>query len=286
MKQLLAPLFFCLCVHTVSAQCIADAGNDTLICDQLWTGDTFLGGSPTAIGGTEPYTYLWTCDYNIGPIEYTASDLLDDISSPNPQLMELLGGDMLFGLTVTDADGNVCTDSVTIHVCSFVNTEEVKQAWIATGDTTGIYTAATSPCVPLTYQWSPDYNISDTHAISPEVWPEITTMYTVTVTDQSECSLEDVFFVYVYPLEITETEANTIQCYPNPAKGITTLSIPCPITPNMQLQIFDISGRMILQENITKDQTEINLRRYTPGMYLYALSDGPLILKRDHIIIF
>lgn len=76
----------------------ADAGADTT----LNCGDSLmLGGSPTATGGTAPYTYLWGPDRG-----------LSSTTAANPMLYPICAG--AYWVTVTDTSG--CMDSDTINI--------------------------------------------------------------------------------------------------------------------------------------------------------------------------
>jgi subtilisin-like proprotein convertase family protein len=77
-----------------------DAGADRFIC----VGQTVtLGGSPTASGGTPPYTFSWT-----------PTTGLDDPSAANPKARPIVT--TTYTVTVTDSRGCEATDEVTIAV--------------------------------------------------------------------------------------------------------------------------------------------------------------------------
>ncbi len=78
-------------------------GRDTLICKNH---SVVLGGIPTAFGGTEDYTYMWS-----------PFDGLDDPTSPNPEATPTQSTKYI--LTVTDAYGCHLTDfiNVTVDAC-------------------------------------------------------------------------------------------------------------------------------------------------------------------------
>ena len=76
-----------------------DAGSDSTICD----GDSaMLGGSPSAFGGTSPYTYVWSGAGISAPT--------DSNPAAAPSVTET------FYLTGTDADGCVSVDSAVVTV--------------------------------------------------------------------------------------------------------------------------------------------------------------------------
>jgi len=85
-------------VISVYSNPIADAGQDKTVCE----GDNvIIGGSPTASGGTQPYTYLW------GP-----STGLNFVTVPNP----MAGPSVATTYIVTVTDNNNCTNTDTMIV--------------------------------------------------------------------------------------------------------------------------------------------------------------------------
>ncbi|MBN4062544.1 T9SS type A sorting domain-containing protein, partial [Bacteroidales bacterium AH-315-I05] len=83
---------------TQSSILVASAGNDTSICKGE---NAALGGSPTALGGTASYTYLWSP--SIGLSSTTSSN---PSASPNSLTT--------YTVQVTDANGCTATDNVTV----------------------------------------------------------------------------------------------------------------------------------------------------------------------------
>jgi hypothetical protein len=106
------------------SQCLADAGGNFHRCNQ----DSIvqLGGSPTASGGVEPYTYEWTIDpiptgSQSVPYVY-ASGMLNDTSTANPDFIytgSFLQDSMAFFLKVTDNNGCQNFDTVIVTTSIF-----------------------------------------------------------------------------------------------------------------------------------------------------------------------
>ena len=90
-------------VDVCEEECIADAGPDKSICFACGGGSSsvVIGGSPTASGGTEPYTYSWT-----------PTTGLDDPTIANPTAT--LSGGRTYTVTVTDDANGTCSDSMTV----------------------------------------------------------------------------------------------------------------------------------------------------------------------------
>lgn len=90
-----------------------------------------------------------------------------------------------------------CSDSDTVTV--FLNSVSVtagQNQVICPGDTTTI--TSSTPVANATYSWTPATNISDPTSSNPDVWPNVTTTYTLTITDPvSGCSGTDSVLVTV-----------------------------------------------------------------------------------------
>lgn len=80
----------------------ANAGNDVSICQYA---STTLGGSPTANGGSGPYTYSWS------PATY-----LNNSSAANPVMTPTTSGSFTYTVTVQDNVGTTASDAVVVTV--------------------------------------------------------------------------------------------------------------------------------------------------------------------------
>jgi len=151
----------------------AGAATDTICNGQSAT----LGGSPTANGGTSPYSYSWTNG---------ASSVANPSVSPTTQTN--------YNLVVTDA--NNCTATATTEV--YVRPNPVASAGpnvsVTSCSPTGVQiggapTGSLGNGGPYTYSWSPTTNITSTTAPNPNVVGiSGNTSYTVTVTDGKGCT--------------------------------------------------------------------------------------------------
>ncbi len=92
-------------VVTVNTPPTADAGADV---DIVTGSSTVIGGSPTAGGGTAPYTYSWT-----------PTTGLDDATLANPTASPT--DTTTYTVLVTDASGCTATDDVTVNVLPLVS---------------------------------------------------------------------------------------------------------------------------------------------------------------------
>lgn len=156
---------------------IVSAGADRMEC----AGSTVtLGGNPTAVGGTMPYTYAWSP--TVG---------LSSSSIANPTFV--IKQNQLYVVTVTDARGCIKQDTVTIsmHPELLVNAGNDKVICMNAQDTIGGKPTASGGFPPYQYQWSPGIGLSSTTIANPIITNPQTRNYIVQVTDGAGCIKRD-----------------------------------------------------------------------------------------------
>jgi gliding motility-associated-like protein len=154
-----------------------EAGSDKVFCLNS-SSCVQVGGSPTAQGGAFPYIYQWS------PIGG-----LDNPNIANPCANPLSTTKYL--LTVTDANGCVAVDSMSVIVSPLVTVNAGLDSFLCTGSTInlgGTPTGAGGTGI-LTYNWSA--GAFPSNSANPSVSPTANTTYSVTVTDSLGCSATD-----------------------------------------------------------------------------------------------
>lgn len=160
-------ILICMLVQDSFAQILtADAGTDQVICSGF---SVPIGGSPTATGGTAPYTYNWA-----------PAGGLNSPTIPNPTASPFIT--TVYTTTVTDALSNTATDQVVISVnpppfANASNDQAICFGSCATITATG----------GTTYTWCCGIGPSP----SVIVCPATTTTYFVTVSDPNGCTASD-----------------------------------------------------------------------------------------------
>ncbi|MBK7441607.1 MAG: T9SS type A sorting domain-containing protein [Bacteroidetes bacterium] len=271
--------------YSAKTQCIVDAGPDTTFCEQ-YPIETLTLGSNVTVTGEAPFSYSWSCYYEFLGHIYTASDFINDTTVINPSLISGIDGEQLFTLTVTDATGATCSDDIIISLYPFVNTLEVKQAYISSMDTTSLYSALLGGTFPYTYLWSPDYVLSDPTDLNTLASPDVTTVYSLLLTDANGCQAHDLFYVFVYPVGISELEKDehTITIVPNPVKN--TAQITVGNEKNFTLNIYDVSGRLIKFLHSTNPTIEINNSMFSSGIYsVQYVSENKNVITTKMVIL-
>jgi gliding motility-associated-like protein len=175
----------CIAYDTVSVsvkQIEANAGADILVC----SGDT------VQLQGQAQGSFYWK-----------SSEFLSDTSILNPFVRVISTNSYV--LIVNDS-GCFHTDTVTIAVNGNIFLNAGLDTTICKGDT--IQLSATNG---INYNWAPSYNISDTSAANPIIWPFVTTDYIVKST-QGSCINYDTISITVRDLPIVNAGMDTLIC--------------------------------------------------------------------------
>ncbi|NLA24557.1 MAG: T9SS type A sorting domain-containing protein, partial [Bacteroidales bacterium] len=61
--------------------------------------------------------------------------------------------------------------------------------------------------------------------------------------------------------------ANQVKLYPNPSKGEFIIETP----ESLNIQIFDVSGRIVLNNELIQGVNNVNMKTQTPGIYFVRL---------------
>jgi len=70
-----------------------------------------------------------------------------------------------------------------------------------------------------------------------------------------------------------------VSIYPNPNNGVFNVDVN--ITKNSVIQVYNISGQLILQKTLTKNITQVNLTEYSKGMYFVKVeTDNKTIVRK------
>ncbi len=157
---LLSAITFCFEIY---AQLTANAGNDQTFCGN----SAVIGGSPTASGGTPPYTYAWS--------PFNAE--ISDTTAANPLVGAFGEYSLTYTLIVTDSLGAQSFDTVTLN---FLQVPQVSIAPPAqlTCTITSVVLTASSITTGATFSWSGGGTTSTRTVSAPGT-------YSVTVTDPS-----------------------------------------------------------------------------------------------------
>lgn len=83
-------------------------------------------------------------------------------------------------------------------------------------------------------------------------------------------------------LSISELENKNLIVYPNPSSGIVTLK---NYSENSKLRIFSPEGKLIQEQNMVGEQSNLNLEEFPEGLYLFIIDDPKGIQIRTKLIL-
>ena len=240
------------CEHATSTYLIDQAG-PTIVADP--TNVHCFGASSGAIdldivGGSMPYEYYWS----------------------NGATTQDISGLSVGNYSITVIDNNQCEARkiYTIYEPSAIELDyESGQA----GDEWFINLSVEGGLPPYSYSWSNGETTQDIFNLLPG-------SYTVTVTDDQDCSIERNFEVG----STSTTEPNPAlswHLYPNPAKDFTILETNYPNPEKIQYFLWNANGMVLQSGFLESQQTRLNLQHYPSGMYILKTEiAGKLIFKK------
>jgi hypothetical protein len=197
----------------------------------------------TAFGGTMPFTYLWT---PTGGSATTASGLA--------------AGTYTF--TVTDANGCVVSDTTVINQPAPLNVTLSLSIPDTVCNTTSLFTiGGESPAGGVWSGSGVSGNQFDPTQQSGNV------IITYTYTNANNCSASAVDSVWVENCTgISDAVELYCSIYPNPAQDVITITWNSA-TPAL-VTISDISGRVVLTEQLSRSGAQMNVSTFPAGTYV------------------
>ena len=88
------------------------------------------------------------------------------------------------------------------------------------------------------------------------------------------------------PIRLSDNFSNA-QVYPNPTKGNLTIKFQHALTENSKLIIADLSGRILLQQQVAGGQKNIdlNVSKFPAGRYFIKLSNSNELIHQSFVIL-
>jgi len=271
--------FSIIYLNLTFAQLTAHAGGDRHLCthpDSL--NALIIGGNPSALGGVSPYSYEWSIEpfdlYSGSNITITASDVLNDTSLANPNIIDFtIKESFKFKLKVIDDIGQVAFDSCIVSFSSYAKTMMTYTYSIPYGDSILLTKDVNIEWLfdndSLTYDWTPGETLSDSTLIT-DFWasPDTTTWYSVKVTDKYGCVAHGApyYHVIVQSLGIDNNEKPEVSIFPNPVKDILYIKHNNKVLID-ELKVSDLNGKIILRKQQDYGITFIDVSGAPSGIY-------------------
>jgi hypothetical protein len=273
MKSIVTLLILCLSIFITDmcfAQLIADAGNDTAYCAPDWQNVT-IGGHPSVLNGTPPYSYAWSTKYSYAGLTFTASFMLNDTTIANPVFKSLFKDSAVFYLTVKDNTDSMAFDSVKVRFSEFVVCLGECRNYIQLGDSVKLWHCVSGGIPPYQYSWIPEGSLSDPNSETPWAKPLSNTTYELLITDAIGCKIQSNCMVFINPsnIKVLDSDDCHINIYPDPTVDKIYVSINSPEYVNSTFEIFNSEGKLIKQISIKESMITVEVLDIPPGIYVY-----------------
>ncbi|MDD2965324.1 MAG: T9SS type A sorting domain-containing protein [Bacteroidales bacterium] len=281
----------------LSAQLTADAGPDIVACVGLngVFDSTFIGGSPSAIGGVPPYTYTWEACYvyqgQFLTFTHFASDFLNDTTLPNPTVENHYGQNIRFYLTVTDAMGATSTDSMRVRFSAFFFNLGYYGYTLTEGDSVFLWGGQNigGGLPPQQYLWRPNHGLTDSTSLAFWAKPTHSVGYYLTISDSAGCKVtgSPSYYVTVLPLSVEQpvTMTKLIEVTPNPASGFVVVKIAPELHGEFTFRLFDADGRQAIETRFAGNQATISTASCSHGLYTYTVQKVDGLVGTGKIVI-
>lgn len=222
---------------------------------------------------TDPLSPITTCGGQETTITIINQDQLDELTyswSPTDNIVGATDGP---SVTVVLDEGTInlqaivtnqfdCADTVTVAITAVPFDPVLPDTvYVCAGTPTAINPDFTEG---YTYQWSPEAGLDDPNAPNPVFTGDQTTVYNVTVADNSQtiaCERVDSVVVFVYPALNLETTGDTILCESGMLTLEATTDIPATITWYDDADLTNVIGMGNTVEISTPTED---------GMYVYT----------------
>lgn len=77
---------------------------------------------------------------------------------------------------------------------------------------------------------------------------------------------------------------NSVSVYPNPSHGILNVSVLVR-TENTRAELYDVNGRVVLQQTLNNDVSRLNTENLSGGFYILRVVDGNNVIANEKVII-
>ena len=273
-------------MNLVSIQ-VADAAGNTMMGSALVTVADSL---PVMIVCPNSLT-AFSCD-SVAVVNYDPPMLSSGACNANPGTPTLVsgipsGGIFPVGTTTntfsyTDAAGTTTTCSFDVTI--FQGTIDIILDAVTpptAGNNDGTIDITVTGANPLTFEWFLNGTLVSTDEDPTGLGAGI---YDVIVTDANGCT-ESLTIDFMTSVNDPEVVKN-IQIYPNPTTTQLFVNIDLPTIEDTQIQLFNLDGKLLLNNNISasQNQIELNVSNFANGIYVLKIAIGDDIVTKRVVV--
>jgi len=212
-------------------------------------------------GGTLPYSFFW-------------SD-----SSNTDSIGGLIAG--TYTVTVTDSNGCIATDSITITQPDSITIISVIDTAIQGINDGAINITVSGGSPPYTFSW-------DNGATSEDLDSIAAGSYTVTVTDSLGCiDSASILVPEITSIQQSLLVKTELKVYPNPNDGKFLLKYSIPDKQSVEFIIFDVIGSKLKTYQLEGGMKERNIanKALKNGLYFYKVIVNNRVILTDKLVI-
>lgn len=170
-----------------------------------------------------------------------------------------------------------------------IGLDDANAAFTFSANTNGTTTFTNSSLNATSFQWTFGDGNSDSTA-NPIHTYSTSGLFPVTLIATNGCTTDTlVDTVEIVLVSKAEPTSSTITISPNPSRGIFNITANVGANQVIQLDVLDVNGKRIRQENhSTIDgnlQLQLNLEALPKGIYLLSLSGSEGVLETQRIVI-
>jgi hypothetical protein len=269
---------------------VANAGADISVT--LPANTAALNGSRSSDPDGTISSYKWVMVS--GPV----SGDITNSTTVSPTLSDLVKGEYVFELTVTDNDGASATDRVTVTVV-----KNNKLPVVQSRDTVTVLLPSQNTELDASQSYDPDGSISSyswekksgpgsPKILSPNGGKTIITdllqgnyNYEVTVTDNDGDAVKKLVTVLVKN-STARRLIPVVNLYPNPAETNITLTFDAEVDGRSDVTFYDLLGRIVLKDTFMKNSRtftrRINISSLPAGVYAVeiAIAEAEKVVRK------
>ncbi len=113
--------------------------------------------------------------------------------------------------------------------------------------------------------------------------------YSAIITNQNGCKIQTRTVYFIVPKVVTgedDTTPDTFGIYPNPSKGIFNIRFAASLTNDMQVSIFDATGKVIQKQIFEKNNQKfvIDIQGLSKGIYLIRFNQKGSVYSKSIIL--
>jgi len=259
----------------------------------------FTGGDPTGAGTialTNTFAYnVTTGAWELGPSKPTG---VSNVHSFSPVMMNGRG----YLVSTGGYNGSAVT---TVNewldlgvLCSLtVSTDPVDQ--VATEGGNASFTVVSADATGFQWQVSNDNGVTWTNVTNGGTAPLYAGATTETLmldgvvaansglsfravlSQGASCTLNSASADLTVTLATEGFTAAMVNVYPNPASSSVSITLPNMSYQNMNVAVYDVNGRTILQKSITGQTTVVDISALASGVYVFRISgDNSVVVKQ------